>query len=144
MRAAVIGRNSSLAYAFLLLLAGMLCISSATLAAADKPRGSIGLHVVPTVTGELVVLNVVPGAPAQVAGLHPGDLILQIDDFVLAGSDFTEVVPRYIWGPVGSSVTIIYLRPGESGRHRLTLKRAEITKDIAPPPGVELLRPENK
>lgn len=137
-------RNSPLLSALLPLLAGMLCLCSATLEAAESLRGSIGLHVVPTSTGELVVLNVVPGAPALAAGLLPGDLIVQIDDFALAGSEFSEVVPRYIWGPVGSSVTILYLRPGETGRHRLTLKRAEITKDIAPPPGVELLVPEKK
>lgn len=135
-------RNSPLLILLLLLLASMLWVSPAVLAADGKTRGSIGLHVVPTATGDLVVLNVVPGTPAQVAGLLPGDLIVQVDDFVLAGSDFAEVVPSYIWGPVGSSVTIIYLRPGQTGRHSLTLQRSEIARDIAPPPGVELLSPE--
>lgn len=136
-------KNFSL-LSLLLLLVGIACLWPGTLAAAEKSGGSIGLHVVPTATGELVVLNVVPGAPAQVAGLLPGDLIVQIDDFVLAGSDFAEVVPRYIWGPVGSSVTIVHLRPGEPGRYRLTLKRAALTKDVAPPPGVEMLMPSKK
>jgi hypothetical protein len=53
------------------------------------------------------------------------------------------VVPRYLWGPVGSSVTIIYQRPGEPGRHSLTLKRAAL-KPVAPPPGVKMLTPDKK
>lgn len=126
----------------LLMFTSLVC--PGTLVADEKPHGSIGLHVVPTATGELVVLNVVPGAPAEFAGVQPGDLIVQVDDFALAGSDFAEVVPRYIWGPVDSSVSIIYLRPGETGRHRLTLKRVEIKKDVASPPGVEILKPEAK
>lgn len=136
-------RNPSFLSLYLSLVFTLL-VWPVTLAADEKPGGSIGLHVVPTATGELVVLNVISGAPAQVAGLLPGDLIVAVDDFTLAGSDFAEVVPRYIWGPVGSSVSIIYMRPGETGRHRLTLKRVGIRKDIAPPPGVELLESGKK
>jgi carboxyl-terminal processing protease len=127
-----------------LVLAGLLLLAApSALQAAEKAHGSVGLQVVPTAKGDLVVLNVVPGAPAQAAGLQPGDLIVQVDDFVLAGSDFAEVVPRYLWGPVGSSVTIIYLRPGEPGRHTLTLQRASL-KPVAAPPGVNMLTPEKK
>jgi carboxyl-terminal processing protease len=127
-----------------LLFTGLMLASPASLPAAEKTGGSIGLQVVPTAKGELVVLNVVAGAPAEIGGLQPGDLIVQVDNFALAGSDFAEVVPRYLWGPVGSSVTIFYLRPGEVGRHTLTLKRTELKKNVAPPPGVEMLMPDKK
>jgi carboxyl-terminal processing protease len=127
-----------------LALAGLLLLAvPSALVAAEKAYGSVGLQVVPTAKGELVVLSVVPGAPAQTAGLQPGDLIVQVDDFALAGSDFAEVVPRYLWGPIGSSVTIIYLRPGEPGRHSLTLQRA-VLKPVAAPPGVKMLTPDKK
>lgn len=135
-------RTPTLLTLIALLLTGLVLASSSSLFAAEKSGGSIGLHVVPTATGELVVLNVVPGAPGQIAGLQPGDLIVQVDDFALAGSDFAEVVPRYIWGPVGSSVTIVYLRPGEVGHHTITLKRAELKKDVTPPAGVKMLTPD--
>lgn len=125
-----------LAFAGLLLLA-----TPCPLVAAEKSAGSVGLQVVPTAKGELVVLNVVAGAPAQAAGMQPGDLIVQVDDLALAGSDFADVASRYLWGPVGSSVTIIYLRPGEPGRHSLTLRRAAIRQDVTPPPGVKMLTP---
>ncbi|HEY7746180.1 MAG TPA: PDZ domain-containing protein [Desulfuromonadales bacterium] len=127
-----------------LVLAGLLLLAApADLCAAEKGHGSVGLQVVPTAKGDLVVLNVVPGAPAETAGLLPGDLIVQVDDFTLAGSDFAEVVPRYLWGQVGSSVTITYLRPGVPGRHTLILQRAALTP-VAPPPGVKILTPEKK
>jgi len=124
------------------LLAVWLLVGVAT-AAAEKPFGSVGLQVVPTVNGELVVLGVVAGAPAAAAGLQPGDLIVQVDDFALAGSEFTEVVSRHLWGPVGSSVTIVYLRPGEAGRQTLKLRRAALKQEVEAPPGVKMLKPEN-
>jgi carboxyl-terminal processing protease len=136
------GNRRTIVTILILMLTGLLVVSPVSLSAADRVGGSLGLQVVPTAKGELVVLNVVQGAPGATAGLRPGDLIIQVDDFVLAGSDFAEVVPRYLWGPAGSSVTIIYLRPGEAGRHTLTMKRAELKKDVAPPPGVKMLTPE--
>jgi C-terminal processing protease CtpA/Prc len=137
-------RNPTLLTLIVLFIAGLSLAFPASLVATEKTGGSIGLQVVPTGKGELVVLNVIPGAPAEIGGLQPGDLIVQVDDFPLAGSDFAEVVPRYLWGPVGSSVTIFYLRPGEAGRRTLTLKRTELKKFVAPPPGVELLTPDKK
>lgn len=136
-------RNPTLLTLIALLFTGLMLASPASLPAAEMTGGSIGLQVVPTAKGELVVLNVVPGAPAEIGGLQPGDLIVQVDDFPLAGSDFAEVVPRYLWGPVGGSVTIVYLRPGEPGRHSLTLKRAALNP-VESPPGVKMLTPDKK
>jgi len=56
-------RNPTLRTRIALLITGLVLASSSLLFAAEKSGGSIGLHVVPTATGELVVLNVVPGAP---------------------------------------------------------------------------------
>jgi len=117
--------------------------SAATVQAAGKPAGGVGLQVVPTSKGELVVLDVVPGTPAEVSGLLPGDLLVQVDDFPLAGSVFRQVVTRYLWGEIGSSVTIIYKRPGVAGSVSLTLQRVKLEKNVAPPPGVKMLKPDN-
>lgn len=129
---------------FLAFVGVLLLAAPGPLLAAEKPAGSIGLQVVPTAKGDLVVLNVVSGAPAQAAGMQPGDLIVRVDDFNLAGSDFTEVVSRYLWGPVGSSVTIFYLRPGEKGRHELTLRRAQLKQNPPAPEGTKMLAPGRK
>lgn len=125
------------------LAAGFFFLAGFSPAAADeKPFGGVGLQVVPTVRGELVVLLVVPGSPASMAGLEPGDLIVQVDDFPLAGSDFTEVVSRYLWGEPGTSVTLRYLRPGVEGRKTVNLRRVPIEPDAGKKtPGVELMLP---
>lgn len=110
-----------------------------TLAAAgeDVSRlGSIGLQVVPIASGELVVLQVPPGTPAARADIKPGDLIVQIDDFPLAGSDFAEVVAQRLWGVEGSSVAVQYLRPGEDGRKTIMLRRAVADPKLTVSPAV--------
>ncbi|MBE0500040.1 MAG: PDZ domain-containing protein, partial [Desulfuromonadales bacterium] len=58
--------------------------------AGDKP-GSLGIQVVPISTGELAVLHVIDGSPAMQSGLLPGDLIIEVDQFSMRGSDFDQV-----------------------------------------------------
>jgi carboxyl-terminal processing protease len=111
--------------------------------AQEKVFGGVGLQVVPTSRGDLVVLKVVEGSPAETGGLRPGDLIVQVDGFALEGSDFTDVVSCYLWGEVGGSVTLKYLRPGEKGLHLVLLHRAPLNLDVTQPPGVRMLVPED-
>ena len=98
--------------------------------------GSVGLQVVPTATGELVVLQVPAGTPEASSGMRPGDMIVQIGDFPLAGSDFAKVVSQHLWGPEGSRIVIHYLRPGETGRKTATLKRAAADPKLTVSPAV--------
>ena len=91
------------------LLLSLLIVSTLTVPVAvadEKPFGGIGLQVVPTINGNLVVLNVIEGAPAEEKGLLPGDLIFQVDNYRLHGSDFGKVISDYLWGPVGSTVDV--------------------------------------
>ena len=46
--------------------------------AQSVPFGGIGAKVVPTVTGELIVLGVLPESPAALSGLRPGDMIVEV------------------------------------------------------------------
>lgn len=112
--------------------------------AREKTFGGVGLQVVPTIEGELVVLNVVQEAPAAEAGLLPGDLIVQVDDFSLKGSDFTDVVSRYLWGEVGTKVTLKYLRPGKEGLNSATILRVPLNPEVDRPSGVRMLTPEDQ
>lgn len=109
--------------------------------AGQQRFGGVGLQVVPVATGDLVVLSVIKDSPAGVGGLKPGDLIVQVDDFPLRGSDFSQVVSRYLWGKAGTKVTLGYFRPGEAGRHAVTLKRVSMNPEAAAPPGVKMLSP---
>lgn len=112
--------------------------------ALEKSFGGVGLQVVPTVKGELVVLKVMNGAPAAAGGLLPGDMIVEVDGFPLGGSDFSDVVSRYLWGEPGTPVTLKYLRPGETGLHSVTLRRVPLNPEADRTPGVKMLTPDNQ
>ena len=123
-----------------LLLIVMLVMGSftATFAFADDvPFGGVGLQVVPTINGDLVVLNVIENAPAARMGLLPGDLIFQVNDFSLQGSDFGKVVSEHLWGPVGSSVELFYRRPGVVGVTRVVVQRSTIDPRLTVTPAVQ-------
>ena len=106
-------------------------------AAEEAAFGGIGLQVVPTVDGDLVVLNVLQDAPAAEKGLLPGDMIFQVNGFLLKGSDFGKVVSQHLWGPVGAPVELVYRRPGVAGERRVTIKRAAIPPKLIVAPTVQ-------
>jgi len=122
--------------AFLLL--GLFLLAPVTSASAEEQRfGGVGLQVVPTITGELVVLNVLEETPASEKGVLPGDLIFQVDDFPLQGSDFGVVVSEHLWGPVDSQVEIFYRRPGVAGVSRVVLKRSSLDPRLTVTPAAQ-------
>ena len=105
--------------------------------ADEEPFGGVGLQVVPTVTGELVVLNVLEGAPAEHQGVLPGDLIYRVDNFDLYGSDFGKVISEYLWGPVGSRVEVFFRRPGVADDMHVELLRTKINPRLTVTPAVQ-------
>ena len=122
--------------AFLLL--GLFLLAPVTSVSAEEQRfGGVGLQVVPTITGELVVLNVLEETPASEKGVLPGDLIFQVDDFPLQGSDFGVVVSEHLWGPVDSQVEIFYRRPGVAGVSRVVLKRSSLDPRLTVTPAAQ-------
>ncbi|MEJ2519857.1 MAG: PDZ domain-containing protein [Desulfuromonadales bacterium] len=128
-------RHRKLAVILLALLLTLMTLIS-PLAAEEKPFGGVGLQVVPTVDGYLVVLNVLAESPAAEQGIRPGDLIVRVDDFDLQVSDFGKVIAEYLWGPVGSSVTLVYRRPGLTGTHQVTIARTRIDPQLTVSPAM--------
>lgn len=123
----------------LILVAGWLMWAGATMVSAQQDAfGGVGLQVVPTVTGELVILRVVPDTPAGRSGLLPGDLIVQVDDFPLRGSDFAQVVAERLWGPAGSPVLLQVRRPGSAGERRIGLERTALDPKLTVTPSAGL------
>lgn len=123
----------------------LLCLSLSLLvgvATAEESSVGVGLQVVPTDRGDLVVLGVVEGSPARSAGLQSGDLLVQVDDLPLAGIDFETVARRYLWGKAGTEVTLKYMRPGLAGVHSVTLRRQGLQAPGKEPAGVRMLRPD--
>jgi hypothetical protein len=79
-------------------------VGTLTLGPPGVPPGQVGVLASP---GSPVVTGVLPGGPAQLAGLLPGDEILSVGGSPLAsGEDLAE---RLSGGP-GSSVTVTYRR----------------------------------
>ncbi|HKJ28957.1 MAG TPA: PDZ domain-containing protein [Desulfuromonadales bacterium] len=120
-----------------LLLGLFLLVPVMSVSAEEQRFGGVGLQVVPTITGELVVLNVLEETPASEKGVLPGDLIFQVDDFPLQGSDFGVVVSEHLWGPVDSQVEIFYRRPGLAGVSRVVLKRSSLDPRLTVTPAVQ-------
>ncbi len=120
-----------------------LCLLFYVVGTATGGEGAVGvgLQVVPTDRGELVVLHVVEGSPAQAAALQAGDLLIQVEDLPLAGSDFESVAREYLWGKAGSEVTLRFMRPGFAGVHSVTLRRQGLLPSVEEPAGVRMLRP---
>lgn len=108
---------------------------------AHAGQAAVGLQVVPVEGGGLTVLQVVARSPADRAGMRPGDLVVVVNGQRLTEGDFQEVTQRLLWGRAGSSVTLVYLRPGQAGSRTVTLSRADLEKVPPPPAGVKMLSP---
>ncbi len=121
---------------FLVVSVVLIFSVSVVAAAEEQVFGGVGLQVVPTISGELVVLNVLAKAPAAEKGLRPGDLIYRVDDFPLQGSDFGKVVSEHLWGKVGSAVVLHYRRPGEAGDKKVEIIRSTIDPRLTVTPSV--------
>jgi len=75
--------------------------------------------------GHVIILAPMDGSPAQQAGLHPGDIILEVDGENVTGMPIDQVVGR-ILGPAGTSVTLTIMTPGTEETRDVTLVRAQI------------------
>ena len=74
----------------------------------------------------LTVLTTVPGAPAQKAGLLPGDAVVAVDGASLDGLTADEATGR-IRGPKGTPVTLTIVRGAEAPRE-ITIVRDYIAR----------------
>ena len=73
----------------------------------------------------LVVVAPIDGSPAQKAGLHSGDIILQVNGQDVTGLPLEQVVSR-ILGPAGTQVTLTIQDPTSGQTRDVTLTRAKI------------------
>lgn len=108
-----------------------------TLGAAEPERfGGLGLNVAQLYTqetqdhlGPVVVLGVLPGTPAEAAGIEPGDVITHVDQKPIAGKEFRSIVLNLLRGEVGSTAKLTVKRgsEGEKAKSRMVeVKRVEI------------------
>jgi C-terminal processing protease CtpA/Prc len=89
------------------------------------------------------VLHVIDDSPAMQSGLLPGDLIIEVGQLSMRGSDFDQVTKSSLWGEVGTEVALVWLRPGAADKMQATIRRVAITDKlkIKRIPGVEIRTP---
>jgi len=86
----------------------------------------VGIGVTVQFLDELVVIqSVVPGGPADKAGIRPNDIIAEVDDVSAFGQDFYEVIGTIIGEP-GTEVNIGIVRNGVDEIIHLSMLRAVI------------------
>lgn len=90
--------------------------------------------------GRIVIVAPVDGAPAQRAGIKPGDIILKVNGEDVTGQALDEVVSK-IRGKAGTQVTLTLARPRENLREfDLTITRDKIPDN----PVTSYVLPESK
>jgi hypothetical protein len=100
------------------------------------PRGKIGAVLSSGANGEVVIVQVLSGSPAETAGLLGGDEILEVDGKTTRSRTLSEVVDL-ITGPVGSKVQLTILRKGR--RFVTPVARAKESNAALMDPGVRSL-----
>lgn len=86
--------------------------------------GGIGAFL-SSVNGVFVLVPF-PDGPADRAGLQEGDVLVQVDDLMIASETSTSEVTAALRGPVGSEVDITVERAGHDGRPVIKVEREEL------------------
>lgn len=71
------------------------------------------------------ITSVMPGTPAEEAGLRDGDIIYKVDDVVGTGMTTSEIV-TYIKGPEHTKVMLTIVREGEDDYLEIEVERRKI------------------
>lgn len=96
----------------------------------------IGVIITQVEDSEFIeVANVLPGTPAETAGVREGDVFFEVNGESVVGLSTTELAAR-VRGPRGTTVNIIFLR----GEEQIAL---EIERDLIRIPNVETEMLEN-
>lgn len=85
----------------------------------------IGAYVRMREDGKLEISGIIPGTPAEKAGLQSGDRVLAVDGQSIIGYDIYEAI-ALIRGPAGTPVTLLIERPGQEETFEVTIIRARI------------------
>lgn len=84
----------------------------------------IGIVLMPR-EGRFYVKDVIPGTPAEEAGVQALDRIVRVDNVPTSGMQ-TDQVAGLIRGPAGTAVTLMLDRPGRADAVTLSVTRAPI------------------
>ena len=89
----------------------------------------IGAMVTMREDGYLEIASLIPGQPAEAAGVLPGDIILAVGDQSIVGLGLYEAI-SYIRGPAGTDAVLTILRADEEDEITVIVTRARIEVPI--------------
>jgi len=89
----------------------------------------IGAMVTMREDGYLEIASLIPGQPAEAAGVLPGDIIIAVGDQSIVGLGLYEAI-SYIRGPAGTDAVLTILRANEEDEITITVTRARIEVPI--------------
>ena len=107
-------------------------LGSELIASGRVRHPTLGLQVAPIseqaarqngVSPGLFVQKVVPGGPAQAAGLQPGDIVTSIDEHTMRSPD--DLTQLELGLDVGDTVKVTYERAGQSATVQVTSSSAD-------------------
>lgn len=91
--------------------------------------GGVGLTVtVDDETGELIVTELVPGGPAELAGVQIGDVLYQADGQLCSELGLEQTV-ALVKGELGTSIRLVFRRDGAT--YEADITRAEIPTPVS-------------
>jgi carboxyl-terminal processing protease len=99
---------------------------------SENMQGSfsgIGATVRLDEAGRLVIVDPMPDHPAFLAGVHPNDIVLEVDGQSVEGLSLFEAV-LLIRGPTDSTVVLTIFREGEPGPFDISIVRAKIELEV--------------
>lgn len=79
-----------------------------------------------TDSGAVVVVNILPGAPAEDVDIKPGDYITKIGDYEITTEDDLDYLVTMIRGEVGTDVTLTVYRSSDMKTHDVTITRRQV------------------
>lgn len=91
--------------------------------------GGAGILLQPLQSGDVFVLSVFKGTPAEKAGVLIGDVITGVDDWRVTGADAMDQVTKRVRGVVGTKVALT-LKDPEGKERTVDIVRAQI--DLTP------------
>jgi carboxyl-terminal processing protease len=91
----------------------------------DGHFGGVGIVVRANDSFQVEVMSIIPGNPAEEAGIIAGDIFVGVDDHPLDGMT-TDQVADLVRGEVGTNVKLTMFRPGTGETLDFTIRRAII------------------